>query len=164
MSSLKPVRTREDCFNWLTLEEVEREVFGAFIGAKRHFQTYDFAAESRESEFPSDHLPPGEIVHSDGSPYVGRDSFMELLIAGVVWRLEALAERRNVDLPHRELVGLLEGPSGCKTAAERLAHPLYKCLGGEVIELTADQLTPAQRKAIKAGKPVTVSRGAIEGP
>ncbi|GKS91581.1 hypothetical protein [Acidovorax sp. SUPP2539] len=36
MNNLTPVRIREDCIIWLTFEQVEKEVFGVFVGAQQH--------------------------------------------------------------------------------------------------------------------------------
>lgn len=161
---MNPVRTREDCFDWLTMDEVQTEAFAAYVGAKRYFETYDFAAEMNDSPYAADHVQPGGITHADGSAYVGRGEFLEHVLLGLVWRLEVLAERKGVDLSGCVLAEALPGPVGCKTAAEKLAHPAYSHLAGEVYTITDEQmdaLPEAQRTALKAGKPAVLPEGAL---
>lgn len=75
---MNPVRTREDCFDWLTMDEVQTEAFAAYVGAKRYFETHDFAAETRDdSPHAEDHVQPGGITYADGSAYVGRGQFLD---------------------------------------------------------------------------------------
>lgn len=79
-------------------------------------------------------------------------------------RLEALAERKGVDLFGYDLAGALPGPVGCGTALEKLAHPAYSHLAGEVYTITDEQmeaLPDAQREALKSGKPVVLPEGAL---
>ncbi|MPT05680.1 MAG: hypothetical protein E2582_15880 [Delftia sp.] len=160
MSSLKPVRTREDCISWLTLEDVEREVFGAFIGAKRHAQKFDFAAYHADASGsdPAYELQADTVLFSDGQPAWDRAEFLQYLAAGIVWRLEALAKRKGVDLEQFDPASLIASPA---FASEGFSAPYFAYLGGEVLDVTADQLTAAQRKALKSGKPVTVPQGTI---
>lgn len=130
---MNPVRTREDLYSWLSMADIETEVFGAYVGAMRYFRTHDFAAESRESSYPDDHVLDGGIVTKDGAAYVGPGHFLEHVLVGLAWRLEALADRKGVDLGGYALDTALAGPAGARTAAEKLAHPLYSHLGGEVL-------------------------------
>jgi len=75
---MNTVRTREDCFDWLTMDEVQTEAFAAYVGAKRYFETHDFAAETRDdSPHAEDHVLSGGITYADGSAYVGRGQFLE---------------------------------------------------------------------------------------
>lgn len=162
---MNPVRTREDCFDWLTMDDVQTEAFAAYVGAKRYFETHDFAAETRDaSPHAEDHVQPGGITYADGSTYVGRGQFLEHMLLGVVLRLEALAERKGVDLFGYDLAEALSGPVGCKTALEKLAHPAYSHLAGEVYTITDEQmdaLPETQRTALKAGKPAVLPEGAL---
>lgn len=86
-----------------------------------------------------------------------RADFLSYLSAGIVWRLEALAKRKGVDLADFDAAGYLSANS-CECLE---STPYFKYLGGEVLDVTADQLTAAQRKALKSGKPVTVPQGTI---
>lgn len=158
MSSLKPVRTREDSHSWLTIGEVEEEVFAAFVGARSHARNWDFNKDAKEMG-PDCELQPDTVVQANGHVWHDRSDFLSYLSAGIVWRLEALAKRKGVDLADFDVAGYL-GAHNCKCLE---SVPYFKYLGGEVHTVTADQLTPAQRKAIKAGKPVTVSKGTIDG-
>lgn len=75
-----------------------------------------------------------------------------------------LAERKGVDLFGYDLNEALPGPVGCKTALEKLAHPAYSHLAGEVYTITDEQmdaLPEAQRTALKAGKPAVLPEGAL---
>lgn len=141
MSSLKPVRTREDCFNWLTLEEIEREVFGAFVGARSHARNWDFNKDAEEMG-PECALQPGTVVQATGHVWHDRADFLSYLSAGIVWRLEALAKRKGVDLADFDAAGYLSANS-CECLE---STPYFKYLGGEVLDVTADQLTAAQRR------------------
>lgn len=59
------VRTREDCFDWLTMDEVQTEAFAAYVGAKRYFETHDFAAETRDnSPHTVDHVRNLAVSHT----------------------------------------------------------------------------------------------------
>lgn len=135
------------------------------MGAKRYFETHDFAAETRDaSPHAEDHVQPGGITYADGSTYVGRGQFLEHVLLGVVLRLEALAERKGVDLFGYDLAEALTGPVGCKTALEKLAHPAFSHLAGEVYTITDEQmdaLPEAQRTALKSGKPAVMSEDAL---
>ncbi|MCS4511866.1 hypothetical protein [Xylophilus ampelinus] len=42
---MKPVRTREDCIGWLSLEDVEREAFASLVAAKAFSKRYDFLSD-----------------------------------------------------------------------------------------------------------------------
>ncbi|CAM4261153.1 GNAT family N-acetyltransferase [Comamonas aquatilis] len=149
MNVLEPVRTREDCINWITLQEIETEVFGAYAGARMHALKHDFAADV-QSDHPDDHLIPGSILHADGSAYHDRGMFLEYMLCGIVWRLQALAERKGVDLGNSDIGEALTGPAG--TIADKLADPYFNYLAGEVQTITKaeiEAMPPAQRKAMK---------------
>ncbi|MBF9264286.1 hypothetical protein [Paracidovorax cattleyae] len=167
MNTLNPARTRQDCIDWLTLEEVEQEVFAAFVGARQHAQQFDFAAYHAEA---SDNDPglavlPGTVCFAEGENAWDRWSFLEYMLAGVVWRLEALAKRKGVDLQYFDLGNLL-GSGAFRDKG--FADPYFAFLGGEVQTVTdadIDAMPDAQRRAlkaaIKAGKPVTLPKGAL---
>ena len=159
---MNPVRTREDCINWLTLEEVEQEVFAAFVGAQRHAKTFDFAAYHKEAS-PNDPdvwVQPGTVLFACGDAAWDRWSFLEYMAAGIVWRLKALAERKGVDLQHFDVASALGSPSFHEKGFD---CPYWQYLGGEVQTITdADiaAMPEAQRKAFMAavdsGKPVVM--------
>lgn len=170
MNTLKPVRTREDCLSWLTLDEVQTEVFGAFVGAQQHARNFDFAAYYAEAEpgDPNYVVMPGTVrFANDGQAAWDRYSFLEYMLAGIVWRMRALAERKGVDLQYFELTDLL----GSSVFRERgFADPYFSFLGGEVRTITdadVEAMPAAQRKALKAaaqsGKPVTLPKGSLGG-
>ncbi|GKS98314.1 hypothetical protein AVKW3434_03020 [Acidovorax sp. SUPP3434] len=165
-TALKPVRTREDCFEWLKLEEVQEEVFAAFVGAKRHFRTWDFDSEAVEAD-SSLPLLPGTVISADGEPWADRWSFLEYMLAGIVWRVEALARSKGVDLTQCDVASCLGSPL---FAREGFSAPVYSSLGGAVTTITDAQiraLPAAQRKAlkaaVKAGRPVTLPTGSLGG-
>ena len=65
----------------------------------------------------------------------------------------------------------ISGPLDCSTVEERLAHPYWKPLGGEVKTLTdadLDALPAVQRDAIlnsaATGKSISMPSGSPEGP
>ncbi len=65
---MNPVRTRQDCCDWLTLDEVETEVFGAFTGALQHIRHHDFAADA--SADGGSGLQDGTLLTPEGEPWV----------------------------------------------------------------------------------------------
>ena len=163
---MNPVRTREDCFDWLTLEEVEQEVFGAFVGAQQHTRNFDFAAFHAEASRndPAYVMQPGTVLFTDGAPAWGRGQFLEYLAAGIVWRLQALAKRKGVDLADFDPAGLLNSPA---FRDKGFGAPYFAYLGGEVRTLGDEAfkaLPLAQQRALKAsarsGRPVSV-KGAL---
>lgn len=150
---LNPVHTREDCFSWLTFDEVGREVFGAFVGAQQHARKYDFGAHyaAAEPNDPDYVVVPGTVrFANDGGPAWDRSDFLEYMLAGIVWRLTALAERKGVDLKCFDLSAVL----GSLVFKEKgFSDPYFSFLGGTVLSLSdADvaALPAAKRKAIKA--------------
>ncbi len=152
MTTLKPVRTREDCLDWLTLEEVEREVFGAFVGAQSHTRRFDFAAYHAEASgnAPDYVMQPDTVLFEDGGTAWHRASFLEYMLAGVVWRLQALAKAKGVDLSDFDVGSALSSPSFTRKGFE---DPYYKYLGGVVRDFSDEDLKalpPAERKALKA--------------
>lgn len=151
MNELQPVRTREDLFAWISLEDVEREVFAAYVGAKQHALKHDFEADAR-ADYGDNPLVAGTILFKDGSPWHDRHHFLEYMLCGIVWRLEALAERKGVDLEHLDMSNAVVGPTGSLKAADKLAHPYWNYLAGEVQTITKadiEAMPPAQRKAMK---------------
>lgn len=151
MNELKPVRTREDLFGWLSLEDVEKEVFAAYVGAKQHALKHDFEADARV-DYADDPLMPGTVLFKDGTPWHDRSDFLEYMLCGIVWRLEALAERKGVALDRLNMSDAVQGPPGCPKAVDKLAHPRWNYLAGEVQTITKaeiDAMPPAQRKAMK---------------
>lgn len=151
MNALEPVRTREDCVSWITLQEIEREVFGAYVGAKMRTLKHDFEADARV-DYADDPLVPGTILFQDGTPWTDRADFLEYMLCGIVWRLEALAERKGVDLSRLDMGEAVVGPVDCLKAVDKLAHPEWNYLAGEVQTITKaeiEAMPPAQRKAMK---------------
>lgn len=142
LAPLPPVRTRGDCFDWVNEEDVQLEVWTAFRGAVRYFMDYDFDSDVREASGPPGHpgagLIPGTVLcEDDGQPWQDRSHFLQVLLTGIVWRLEALAERRGVALGGEhgydgEFKPPLRG-GRMLTASEALADQswLGKYLGGE---------------------------------
>lgn len=167
MNTLKPARTREECINWLTLEEVEKEVFAAFVGAQSHTRHWDFANDAAE-QGPESVLEPGTVVAaSDGQLWWSRSQFLEYMAVGIVWRLEALAKRKGVDLFDFDVSNFLNSPV---FREKGFAAPYFASLGGEVhtvSEVDIDAMPEAQRKAFKAAmkacKPVTLPKGVLGG-
>lgn len=162
---MKPVRTREDCIDWLTMEEVEREVFGAVVGARQHFLKYDFAAQAAEDPDSDTVIQDGTVVDQDGHSWVDRSCFLEYMLKGIVWRTIQLAESKGVQLDLRSFAeeGLPLGPRFA-SIAEALADPYFAYLAGEVKTVTKadiDAMPVAERKAFKAAlrtaKPATVA-------
>lgn len=123
---MKPVATFADCFDWLTIEEVQAEVLAAFQGARRHALEYDFAADAREIGVP---LQPGAVLDDDGNPWWGRMQFIEYMAAGIVWRLKALAKRKGVDVSDFDVAGYLSAPV---FAEHGFAAPYFSFLGDGV--------------------------------
>lgn len=166
-TALKPVRTREDCIDWLTMEEVEKEVFAAFVGAQRHARTWDFNQDAVDLD-PKCALQPGTVLQADGQPWWSRAEFLRYMAVGIVWRLEALAKRKGVDdLDRFDVAGALGAPA---FKQDGFADPYFAFLGGEVHTISnvdIESMPPAQRKAfkaaMKAGKPVTLPKGAVRG-
>lgn len=157
---MNPVRTREDCINWLTLEEVDQEVFAAFVGAQQHARKFDFDAYEKEA-WPNDPgagVRPGTVLLNGGGEVWDRWQFLEYLAVGIVWRLQAMAERKGVDLQHVDVASALGSPSFHEKGFE---HPYWSYLGGEVKTITdaeLEALPKAQRDALlksaRTGKPV----------
>lgn len=71
MNALKSVRTREDCVDWITLQEIESEVFGAYVGARTRALKHDFEADALV-DYADDPLMPGTILFKDGTPWTDR--------------------------------------------------------------------------------------------
>lgn len=156
---LRPARTRDDCVSWLTLEEVEQEVFGAFVGAQRHTRTWDFERDALELD-PDFALQPGTVMSANGEPWWSRERYMEYMLAGVVWRLVALAERKGVKASVSEVADTLRAPV---FEQEGFKAPYFAPMGGEVQTITdadIEALPVAQQEALKAairtGKPFSL--------
>lgn len=134
---LQPARTREDCIGWLTLEEVEREVFAAFVGAQRHTRTWDFERDALDLD-PDCALQPGTVVSVSGDPWWDRAQHLEYMLAGVVWRLVSLAESKGVKASASEVADTLR----CRAfQQEGFKAPYFAPLGGAVQTITnADSL------------------------
>lgn len=163
---MNPARTREDVLSWLTMDEVQAEVFGAFVGAQQHTRKFDFAtyhADGSDND-PGYQLQDGTVLFVDGEPAWSRAQFLEYLVAGIAWRLEALAKRKGVDLTHYNIAESVLGPIHRPTVEEKLQDSFFSYLGGEVLTMTDEQmeaLPDAQRKALKSGKPVVLPEGAL---
>jgi hypothetical protein len=138
-NSLPPVRTREDCFSWVTETELQDELWAAYRAAVRHYREFDFEAEciaDSAGEPVANSFITGTLISTlDGRPWAGRGSFFTLLLSLVVWRFEALAERRGVSYdPCLSPPGDL--PAGCATASDVFKHPFFgPILGGPVLTL-----------------------------
>ena len=155
--TLKPVRTREDCFSWVTNEQLELELFAAFRGARKYYEDYDFSSDLDDG---FDKLIEGTILaESDGLPVASRETFLHLFLMFFVWRVRALSERSGVDFSDGDL-GL---PMGMNTALEAIKtsawHPWLNASVKQVT-ITAEQfksLPPdvqmVMRKIAKSGKP-----------
>lgn len=149
---LNPVRTREDCLSWIDYAEVEQEVFGAFVGAQQHTRKFDFAAFHADASGndPDFVMEPDTVLFSIGGTAWDRSSFLEYLAAGIVWRLEALAKRKGVDLADFDPAAVVNCPSFREKGFD---DPYFAFLGGRVrtfSQAEVDALPTAQRKAIKA--------------
>lgn len=127
--ALKPVVTREDCFDWLTEDELQTEVWAALRGARRYFLEEDFHAASVESGGAG--LREGTVLDlADGRPQVDRGAFLDMLMELIYWRVAALAEKRGVT--GSENPALPMGEEG-QTIRERMeAHAWASYIGGEV--------------------------------
>lgn len=167
-NQLPPVRTREDCFSWITEDELQSELWAAYRSAVRHYREFDFEADciaDSAGEPVLNSFVKGTLITTlDGTPWAGRQSFFALLLSLVVWRFEALAERKGVSydpclLPPGDL------PAGCKTASDVFKHDFFgPILGGLVQTLEFDSKREARtfmrslkRQALKKKAPAGVA-------
>ncbi|MES2362887.1 MAG: hypothetical protein V4646_13980 [Pseudomonadota bacterium] len=151
--ALKPVRTREDCFSWLNLRDIDIEVFAAVTGAQKYF---------RERQIEEELIPETVLCKDDGTPYIDRSAFLETVVMFIAWRLWALGERNGVGVESGD-IGL---PSNIdpQTAMQALKTSHYApWVGGKVRTITDAEfktlpkdMQRAMRAAAKSGKTVKV--------
>ncbi len=141
-NQLPPVRTREDCFTWITEDELQSELWAAFNSAVRHYREFDFEADciaDSAGEPVLNSFVKGTLITTlDGTPWADRRSFFAILLNLVVWRFQALAERKGV-FPDFFMFPPGDLPDGCLTASDVFKHDFFgPILGGLVQTLTFD--------------------------
>ena len=126
-ANLPPVVTRQDCYSWLSEEDLQAEVWVALRGAIRYMQEEDFSD-------PGDgvSLQPGTVLDaSDGQPRVDRAYFFGQLIEFVYWRLHRYAEAQGLRM--NGFTDVSVRPYAFGELRDRLdAHPYGKYVSGDV--------------------------------
>lgn len=151
VTPLKPVRTREDCFDWLTEDEVQTEVWAAFRGARRFCLDEDF--DSANLDVGGGGLLEGTVLDKvDGVPHIDRSYFLGRLMDFIFWRIAALAEARGVLVDDNPCLPMGDEE---ETIRERIAaHVWGKYAGGEVrtYQFKTEHEAAAFAKTLQAGK------------